>query len=296
MGAGRVSGSGEYLLEFIRQGGYVRVAAVDPVTNTEVVLVGSASATRKELTRLAVRLARESAVNGVWVAGSMAPLEDCFSPELTPPDDELEAEHEELARGLAEAGVDLMLRAALKKANLHPRKDVNIVEVRFPTTETMLREGKIHAGVLVSSFLSGALERGGLRRVFAAREVIGGTQFVFPVVLDSFLEKNFDVLADFLEDYLHALTWFRNPANRDKALDLAARYTKRPRKSLVSWAFKRQNDFYRSPDGEPDLATLQKNIDLLANMKFIKSSFDVTKYADLRPLRKAQARFKAMKK
>lgn len=55
MGAGRVSGSGEYLLEFIRQGGYVRVATVDPVTNTEIVLVGSASATRKELTRLAVK-------------------------------------------------------------------------------------------------------------------------------------------------------------------------------------------------------------------------------------------------
>ena len=55
MGAGRISGSGEYLLEFIRQGAYVRVAAVDPVTNTEVVLVGAASVTKQELTRVAVQ-------------------------------------------------------------------------------------------------------------------------------------------------------------------------------------------------------------------------------------------------
>ncbi|MDA0654642.1 MAG: hypothetical protein O2905_02810 [Proteobacteria bacterium] len=49
------SGSGEYLLEFIRQGAYMRVAAVDPATNTEIVLVGSASASKQELTRLAVQ-------------------------------------------------------------------------------------------------------------------------------------------------------------------------------------------------------------------------------------------------
>lgn len=33
----------------------MRVAAVDPATNTEIVLVGSASASKQELTRLAVQ-------------------------------------------------------------------------------------------------------------------------------------------------------------------------------------------------------------------------------------------------
>lgn len=60
-----------------------------------------------ELTRLAVRLAR--AANPRWVAGSVAPLEDCYSPELTPPDDELRAEHAQMCRRLADAGVDLIL-------------------------------------------------------------------------------------------------------------------------------------------------------------------------------------------
>ncbi|MBI3089968.1 MAG: ABC transporter substrate-binding protein [Candidatus Tectomicrobia bacterium] len=201
-----------------------------------------------------------------------------------------------VAINVAGAGVDLMLRAALKKHGLDPAKDVNIVEVAFPNIEAMLREGKIDAGVLVSSFAMRALRRGGLHKVFAARDEIGGTQFVFPVVMESFLEKRLDVLADFLEDYLISLAWYRNPANRDKAIDLAAAFTKQPRKTLEDWAFKPEWDYYRDPNGEPNLEVLQKNINLLAEMKFIKESFDVKKYVDLRPLRKAQARFQALKK
>jgi S-methylmethionine-dependent homocysteine/selenocysteine methylase len=65
-----------------------------------------------ELTRRAVQLAREAvqqADRAVWVAGSMSPLEDCYSPRLVPPDDQLQAEHREIAFDLAEAGCDLLL-------------------------------------------------------------------------------------------------------------------------------------------------------------------------------------------
>jgi len=72
------------------------------------------------LTHQAVDLAR-AAVNvylvgqghGVarecYVAGSLAPLEDCYQPELVPPQAECEAEHAEMASYLAEAGADLLL-------------------------------------------------------------------------------------------------------------------------------------------------------------------------------------------
>ena len=66
------------------------------------------------LTLQAVGLAREAArlaENGrrCFVAGSLAPLEDCYSPELVPPQAECEREHAELARHLASAGVDVLL-------------------------------------------------------------------------------------------------------------------------------------------------------------------------------------------
>ena len=43
------------MLEFHRVGDYVRVSAIDPITNTEVTVVGSPQVTQEDLTRLAVR-------------------------------------------------------------------------------------------------------------------------------------------------------------------------------------------------------------------------------------------------
>lgn len=66
-----------------------------------------------ELTRLAVQIAREAIevtrCSGAFVAGSHAPLEDCYSPELTPPDAELRREHAHHVEHLAAAGVDFIL-------------------------------------------------------------------------------------------------------------------------------------------------------------------------------------------
>lgn len=66
----------------------------------------------RELTALAVRLAREAAgaaAQRVFVAGSLAPLEDCYRPDLVPDQSDLEREHSEQADSLAAAGVDLIL-------------------------------------------------------------------------------------------------------------------------------------------------------------------------------------------
>ena len=66
----------------------------------------------RELTALAVRLAREAAGaagRDVFVAGSQSPLEDCYRPDLVPEDSALEREHGEQAESLAAAGVDLLL-------------------------------------------------------------------------------------------------------------------------------------------------------------------------------------------
>jgi homocysteine S-methyltransferase len=70
----------------------------------------------RELTGLAVEIARRAIerhrlVGGghAWVAGSLAPLEDCYSPDLVPPQAQVEAEHSEMATNLASAGADLIL-------------------------------------------------------------------------------------------------------------------------------------------------------------------------------------------
>jgi len=81
-------------------------------TNERAVERAGLTGQAETLTRRAVDLARaaaDAADRRVWVAGSISPVEDCFSPWLVPDDDALLREHALLAGWLAEAGVDLIL-------------------------------------------------------------------------------------------------------------------------------------------------------------------------------------------
>ena len=66
------------------------------------------------LTRAAISLcaearAKEGAGREILIAGSIAPLEDCYAPERAPDAAAAEREHAEQARRLADAGADLLL-------------------------------------------------------------------------------------------------------------------------------------------------------------------------------------------
>lgn len=56
----------------------------------------------------AVRIARQAIPRGCKVLGSMAPLEDCYRPDLSPGASGLE-EHRQMAKALAAAGCDIVL-------------------------------------------------------------------------------------------------------------------------------------------------------------------------------------------
>lgn len=67
------------------------------------------AAEARDLTLEAVALAHHACGEKAWVAGSVAPLGDCYSPDQTPDQDELIAAHSEIVEHLADAGVDLIL-------------------------------------------------------------------------------------------------------------------------------------------------------------------------------------------
>ena len=98
---------------------YLRAGADILTTNTfrthVRALAPSGNADRAlELTRRAVDIAR-AAVAAVpsartrFVAGSISTLEDCYRPDLVPPEDQLRAEHSERVHHLLECGVDVFL-------------------------------------------------------------------------------------------------------------------------------------------------------------------------------------------
>lgn len=85
-------------------------------TNTRALAKAGMAHRARELTLRAVELARAAIAqtrprNGaaIRLAGSLAPVEDCYTPALVPEAEALYAEHTELARNLNDAGVDLFL-------------------------------------------------------------------------------------------------------------------------------------------------------------------------------------------
>jgi S-methylmethionine-dependent homocysteine/selenocysteine methylase len=89
---------------------YVAAGATVHTANTFRTKRRSVGARWEELARRAVRIARAASERGVAsrIAGSIAPLEDCYRPDLSP-GLASRAEHRELAHALADEGVDLLL-------------------------------------------------------------------------------------------------------------------------------------------------------------------------------------------
>lgn len=63
----------------------------------------------QRLTAAAVRICRESIPSHHRVAGSLAPIADCYAPNSSPPESRARPLHAMMARALADAGVDLVL-------------------------------------------------------------------------------------------------------------------------------------------------------------------------------------------
>lgn len=100
-------------IDYVNAGADILTTATFRTTRYALAKVGMANRSR-ELTRLAVTLAHEAALEAgpsrrVFVAGSIAPLEDCYHPEHTPGDAVLIPEFTHAAGQLADAGVDIVL-------------------------------------------------------------------------------------------------------------------------------------------------------------------------------------------
>ncbi len=102
--------------DYAAAGAQVHTAAT--FRTTARALAGTPWAGRwRELVARAVDLCRRAVGPGGRVAGSIAPLEDCFSPERTPEPAARRREHAELALCLRDAGCDLLLVETMPTAD-----------------------------------------------------------------------------------------------------------------------------------------------------------------------------------
>jgi sulfonate transport system substrate-binding protein len=198
-----------------------------------------------------------------------------------------------LASNQTGSAVDMALRAMLAKHHLQDKRDVTIIEVRFPDQKPMLKEGKVD---LISAVLPFGLDPEVLalsRTLFTQEEAMGRSQMIVRVARDGFLQKHRAEMVDFLEDYLHALRYLSDPAHHQEAVEIITQATKQKASLYEDWVFTNK-DYYRDPNALPNLEALQANVDLQQHLGFLRASLHVEKYTDLGFVKEAARRLEAV--
>ena len=185
-------------------------------------------------------------------------------------------------------GFHYALLANLRKAGLKP-SDYTIVEVRRPAMAPALREGRVNLVVIGPPFMYSIEKKDHTKRLFKAEDAMGDIQALVLVGRTAFLKKNPEVMKDFMEDYIIGLRWFLDPKNREEAIQITAKFSKRPASFYESFAFTKK-DFYRDPTATPNIAALQNNMDLMHELGVLKQKVDVKPYVDLSYLDAAKKR------
>ncbi|MCP3473317.1 ABC transporter substrate-binding protein [Bradyrhizobium sp. CCGUVB1N3] len=174
---------------------------------------------------------------------------------------------------------DLLLRVVLKKNNIDPRKDVKIVEISFPSIGAAIREKRVDAGVLPLPFIANERAKGGIRQVFQGRDAFPPYAVIFQAATNDYLKAQPGAVRAWLADYVDALKWLYDPANRKKAIEVTAALSKSPPEVIDSF-FLTEKDYYRDPNACLSPALFQGPLDAMAREGLIATSIDAAKVID----------------
>ena len=193
------------------------------------------------------------------------------------------------------SGTDIPLRIMLAKHGLSDKKDVTFIEAPIPTMGAMLNEHKVDLIAWVLPFTANPKAHQDARTLFTEGDAVGINQLGMWVAKSEFIAKNRAALVDFMEDALRAERWYFDPANHAEAVKIAVEVTKIPAPVWDSWLFKKdglKGDYYRNPDGIPDVPAIQKTIDEQVKYGYLKQGVEVKKYTDFSLVEAAAKRLK----
>ncbi|MFZ3358736.1 MAG: ABC transporter substrate-binding protein [Xanthobacteraceae bacterium] len=186
------------------------------------------------------------------------------------------------------SGVDVAMRAMLRKHGLEANRDYTVIEAPFPAMKAMLAEKKVDLIPAVLPFSLDPELKKISRTLFTSADAIGVSQFVMWSARKPFIDAHRAALVDFLEDTMRIEHWYLDPKNRDAVAAIASQLTKQPPERF-GWLFTKQ-DYYRSPTMMPNLDALQKNVDMTKDLGFVHASFDVKAHSDLSLIEEAAKR------
>ncbi|MEK9644827.1 MAG: ABC transporter substrate-binding protein [Alphaproteobacteria bacterium] len=176
--------------------------------------------------------------------------------------------------------IDAAIQAQFGRLGWKPGQDYQVVEVRFPAMLPALQSKRIDLAALVTPFDLIAEKKGGVVRVFDMRDALGATETLQWIGKADWVKKNRAAVVDFLADNIRFRKWLYDPKNRDQAMELISKVTKRPAKNYAGWAFTKK-DNYREPNAVVNVERMQRNVDDLVKLGILKEGVQVDKYVDL---------------
>ena len=186
------------------------------------------------------------------------------------------------------SAVDIAMKAMLHQHGLEPNRDYTVIEAPFPAMKAMLQEHKVDLIPAVLPFALDPQLQSAANTLFTARDAIGVSEFVTFQARKPFIDQHRAVIVDWLEDSLRILHWYMDPKNHDETAQIAGRLVKVPPERM-GWVFTK-TDAYHDPKMMPNLAALQRNVDLTKELGYARASFDVKAYSDLSMVEEAAKR------
>jgi len=189
------------------------------------------------------------------------------------------------------SATDIAMRAILVKHGLEFQRDYTEVEALPPVATPMLLQHKADLIALAVPFDQFPEFVDNTRLMFTMRDAMGGAELSVWLARQGFIAKHRAALVDLLEDMIRSYHWYADPANHAAAVAILANFLKQPPERVSGWAFT-QKDFSRDPDGVPNMALMQRNVDTTQSLGFIKTHIDTAKLADLSLVKEAGRRLK----
>lgn len=180
----------------------------------------------------------------------------------------------------AGAALDIPVRAIMRRHGFEDPRDYTMVEAAFPNMLPMMLDHKIDLMPAVNPFARDPRVKDNTRPLFSVTEAMQGpTQTIIWTAHKAFLDKNRAAMVDLFEDAVRAARFLSDPKNHADMVAIAAKITKQPPERL-EYVFTHEDGF-RDPEMRPNLAYLQRAIDVTQQMGFLKTTLDVQQYSGL---------------
>jgi len=194
-----------------------------------------------------------------------------------------------IATNGAGGAFDVAMRWMLHQHGLDDKRDYTAIETDYANMPAMLLSRKAALVTGANPWARSPDMQAKAHVLFSTADALGPSQMTIQAARAGFIAAHRAAMVDFFADMMRVIRWFRDPANHEAAVAIAANLTKQSAAGLAPFLFTKE-DSYVDPKLKPNLDSLQKNIAVMKALGFISGDVPVKHYADLSLVEEAAKR------